>query len=62
LGYSNLKEKIYLEFLNYFKLPREKYKKMKNKEVEKILKEGAKKANKITKENLEKILKITGLR
>lgn len=62
VGYSTLKEKIYQEFLNYFKTAREKYKKINKNYIERILKQGAKKANKFVNKNLAVILKRAGLK
>ncbi len=61
-GYAYFKEKIYEAFIDYFKLAREKKKKITKKIVDKVLREGAKKANKVANQNLSKILKITGLK
>lgn len=62
LGYADFKEKIFFSFLEYFKEAREKKRKIKKEEVEKILTQGAKKANQLIKENFSRIIKIVGLR
>ena len=62
LGYADFKEKIIEAFFEYFKEARDKKKKIKNRDVEKILTKGAKAANKVANLNLSRILKITGLR
>lgn len=62
LGYAYFKERIFFAFLEHFKEAREKKKKIKKQEVEKILIQGAKKANQVVKENFNRILKSVGLR
>ncbi len=62
LGYADFKEKIIEAFFEYFKPARLKRKKLKDKDILKILEKGKQKANKIAEENLNKILKKVGLR
>lgn len=62
LDYTELKENVYQAFLEYFKNAREKYKKIKRSEIDKVLSLGARKANKVAGETLLKVLKKVGLK
>ncbi len=61
-GYYEFKLRIIEAFFDYFKEARNIKKQIKNKDIEKILKDGANKANKIANKNLNIILKKVGLR
>ena len=60
--YYEFKLAVYKAFMNFFKIARDKKKKISNDYVQRILKLGAKKANKEANKILEKILKVVGLR
>lgn len=62
LMYNDLKEKIYLKFIQHFSSARSRYQQIKEKNVVTVLEQGKKKAEKVAQDNLAKIFKLVGLK
>jgi len=62
LKYSELKEKLATDIANYFAGFRERKKKITEKEIKKVLDQGAKKAQKVAQETMAEVRKKIGIR
>jgi tryptophanyl-tRNA synthetase len=61
LGYGDAKKMFFADFMKYFGPMRERRLKLKDKDIEKIIKDGAKKAGKIAGSTMERVRKAVGL-